>query len=191
MFHFGTSAWHSPKLHLCCRWNFHQSMQSFGLSATWYSTQTVICTSFSDARVCTTHEVRERKVSSSHYHAAEKSNLGCDAASGEWLLAFQWIEVPSSWKDKQSKENSHSSWPVWCLTVKAPLPCQMSGTIQQSIQLHVSDLNPQMNTKGQSKRYGRQWPGNTSGIADDWSFLPNRNQIDYQYSADMNQHLSV
>ena len=65
----------------------------------------------------------------------------------------------------------------------------MSGTIYQSIQFHVSDLIHRMNTKGQSKRYGRQWPWNTSGTPDEWSLLPNRNQIHYQYSADMNQHL--
>lgn len=124
MFHSGTSAWHSPKLHLCCRWNFHQSMQSFGLSATWYITQTVTCTSFSDARVRTTNEVRGRKISNSHYHAAENSNVGCDAVSGEWLLAFQRIAVPSFWKVKQSKENSQSSWPAWCLTVRHYYPAK-------------------------------------------------------------------
>lgn len=55
----------------------------------------------------------------------------------------------------------------------------------------LESSDEKMITNGQSKRYGRKWPWNTLGTADDWSFLPNRNQIHHQYSADMNQHLSV
>lgn len=109
MFHSEMSAWHSPKLHLCCRWNCHQSMQSCGLSATWYITQTAICTPFNAARLYTTNEIRECKISSSQCSVAEKSDVGYDAASGEWFLALQRTTVPSPSKLTQSKENSQSS----------------------------------------------------------------------------------